>query len=82
MRVQRRGGPGWLAILIGLVLVLAACTADDVEQVEAWFACTEAAGATACEPSTGALDAALDCVSELDGLSDACDVGRTGPLGG
>ena len=27
--VQRRRGPGWLAILIGLVFVLAACTADD-----------------------------------------------------
>jgi hypothetical protein len=29
VRVQRRRGPGWLAILIGLLFVLAACTADD-----------------------------------------------------
>lgn len=29
MRVQRRGGPAWLAMLIGIMFVLAACTADD-----------------------------------------------------
>ena len=29
MRVQRRSGPAWLAMLIGLVLMLAACTTND-----------------------------------------------------
>lgn len=60
---------------------LDACTDDDVQRIDAWYACTEAAGATACDPSAEALGDGLDCVGELDGLTDACDVSRTGSFG-
>jgi putative tricarboxylic transport membrane protein len=57
--VRRRRGPGWLAIITGLVFVLAACTAEDggasatggTAASQSGAAATQSGGATAGYPS-------------------------------
>jgi hypothetical protein len=51
---------------------LDACTKDDVKLIERYQDCYEDAGAHLCEPTDEAYVASLDCLVELDDLSDAC----------
>lgn len=51
---------------------LESCTKADEDLLDAWYDCTEDAGAYSCDATSAELVDALDCLGELDGLSDSC----------
>lgn len=51
---------------------LKSCTKADEKRLEAFFECREEAGVYACERDDAALEAALVCLAELDGVSEGC----------
>ncbi|MEQ1566350.1 MAG: hypothetical protein ABMA64_11985 [Myxococcota bacterium] len=52
------------------------CTADDEAALEAYQDCYEASGAAGCSPTGDQYIDALDCLVELDGLTEGCELVR------